>query len=242
MAAEPVLYALDAEGVATITMDDPDTRNALSAEMLSGLLGAFERARDEDGARCVVLASSHEKTFSSGANLGGFAADAPLVQRHFGSERFVSLFKLIGELGKPTIVVAGGHVLAGALGLALACDLIIASEKSKPGAVPALRPNMPCKVGPVRLGPSSSAWQVLHCWLNTRSPRAALPSWAKACVAERPTTIAAAAPAQLFITLLRTLRSMPLHVGRPRMDARGAPCVHARAEPACAGHPSDNPK
>ena len=45
---------------------------------------------------------------------------------------------------------------------------------------------MPCRVGPVRLGPSSSEWQVLHCWLNTRSPRAALPAWAKACVAERP--------------------------------------------------------
>jgi enoyl-CoA hydratase/carnithine racemase len=128
MAGEPVLYALDAEGVATITMNDPDTRNALSAEMLAGLIAAFERARDEAGARCVVLASSHEKTFSSGANLGGFAADAPLVERHFGSERFVGLFKLIGELGKPTIVAAGGHVLAGALGIALACDLIVASE------------------------------------------------------------------------------------------------------------------
>ena len=128
MAGEPVLYALDAEGVATITMNDPDTRNALSAEMLAGLIAAFERAREEGDARCVVLASSHERTFSSGANLGGFAADAPLVARHFGSERFVSLFKLIGELGKPTVVAAGGHVLAGALGIALACDLIVASD------------------------------------------------------------------------------------------------------------------
>jgi enoyl-CoA hydratase len=128
MATEKVLYACDEQGVATITMNDPDTRNALSAEMLSGLTAAFERAREEEGARCVVLASSHERTFSSGANLGGFAADAPLVERHFGSERFVGLFKLIGELGKPTVVAAGGHVLAGALGIALACDLIVASE------------------------------------------------------------------------------------------------------------------
>src|SRR5207237_2674741 len=93
-----------------------------------GLIEAFERARDEERVRCVVLASSHEKTFSSGANLGGFAADAPLVHRHFASERFVSLFKLIGELGKPTLCAARGHVLAGALGIALACDLIVASE------------------------------------------------------------------------------------------------------------------
>ncbi len=76
----------------------------------------------------MVLASSHEKVFSSGANLGGFAGDVPLVYKHFGSERFVGLFKLIGALGKPVICAARGHVLAGALGIALACDLIVASE------------------------------------------------------------------------------------------------------------------
>jgi enoyl-CoA hydratase len=133
VADDKVLYALDADGVATITMNDPGTRNALSAEMLGGLIVAFERAREEQAARCIVLASSHERTFSSGANLGGFAADAPLVQRHFGSERFVSLFKLIGGLGKPTVVAAGGHVLAGALGIALACDLIVASDEASFG-------------------------------------------------------------------------------------------------------------
>ncbi len=133
MAADIVLYELDEGGVATITLNDPDTRNALSADMLAGLTEAFERARDEPQARCVVLASSHEKTFSSGANLGGFAADVPLVDRHFGSERFVGLFKLIGELGKPTVCAADGHVLAGALGIALACDLIVASERASFG-------------------------------------------------------------------------------------------------------------
>jgi enoyl-CoA hydratase/carnithine racemase len=131
--ADVVLYELSDSGVATITLNDPDTRNALSPDMLGGLIAAFERARAEDAARCVVLASSHEKTFSSGANLGGFAADAPLVQRHFGSERFVGLFKLIGQLGKPTLCAADGHVLAGALGIALACDLIVASERASFG-------------------------------------------------------------------------------------------------------------
>src|ERR1700749_1658770 len=101
MAADPVLYALDETGIATITLDDPQTRNALSAEMLAGLIEAFERARDDDAARCVVLASSHERTFSSGANLSGFAAETALVHKHFAGERFVGLFKLIGELGKP---------------------------------------------------------------------------------------------------------------------------------------------
>jgi enoyl-CoA hydratase len=130
---DKVLYALDERGVARITLNDPDTRNALSAELLGGLIECFERAREEDDVRCVVLASSHERTFSSGANLSGFAAEMALVHKHFAGERFVSLFKLIGELGKPTLCAARGHVLAGALGIALACDLIVASESASFG-------------------------------------------------------------------------------------------------------------
>ena len=130
MPTEKVLYEVAADGVATITLNDPDTRNALSAELLGGLIEAFEAARAEERVRCVVLRSSHERTFSSGANLSGFAADQALVHKHFGSERFVGLFKLIGELGKPTVCAAGGHVLAGSLGIALCCDLIVASESA----------------------------------------------------------------------------------------------------------------
>jgi enoyl-CoA hydratase/carnithine racemase len=128
-----VLYEIDARGVATITLNDPDTCNALSAELLGGLLENLRRAREEEAVRCVVLASSHERTFSSGANLAGFAADTPLVHKHFAGEGFVEVFKLIGALGKPTICVARGHVLAGALGIALACDLILASEAASFG-------------------------------------------------------------------------------------------------------------
>jgi enoyl-CoA hydratase len=133
MAYEHLLYEVGDKGVATITLDEPDTRNALSNELLGELIDAFESARDDEGARCVVLTSSHERVFSSGANLGGFAGDVPLVHKHFGSERFVRLFRLIGELGKPTICAANGHVLAGSLGIALACDLIVAKEGAEFG-------------------------------------------------------------------------------------------------------------
>jgi enoyl-CoA hydratase len=128
VASEKVLYELDARGVASITLNDPDTRNALSVELLEGLAHSLERARADAQARCVVLRSSDERTFSSGANLAGFAAETPLVHKHFGSERFAGIFRLIGELGKPTLCAARGHVLAGALGIALACDLILAGE------------------------------------------------------------------------------------------------------------------
>jgi enoyl-CoA hydratase/carnithine racemase len=122
-----VLYEVS-HGVARISMNQPETRNALSDELLDDLIAAFAHARTDPDARCVVLASTHEKVFSSGGNLKGFAADLPLVHKHAGIERFPRLFHLIGELGKPTICAAGGHVLAGALGLALACDLVIAKE------------------------------------------------------------------------------------------------------------------
>src|SRR5204862_649022 len=117
-----------ADHVATVALDQPDTRNALSDELLEDLLDALARAKADDEVRCVVLASTHEKVFSSGGNLAGFAADVPLIHKHFGTEKFPGLFRLMGELGKPTICAAGGHVLAGALGLALACDLIVAKD------------------------------------------------------------------------------------------------------------------
>ncbi len=126
---DTLLYDVS-DGVATVTLNQPDTRNALSGELLGELIAAFESARDDDDVRCVVLTSSHETTFSSGANLAGFAADVPIIHRHFGTGRFPELFRLIGSLPKPTICAANGHVLAGALGIALACDLIIAKESA----------------------------------------------------------------------------------------------------------------
>ncbi len=126
---ETVRYDV-AEGVATIAMNQPDTRNAMSDALLTDLIAALESARDDDAVRVVVLASTHESTWSAGGNLAGFAADVPLVHKHFGTDRFPSIFKLIGQLGKPVIASIDGHCLAGAFGLALACDLIVASEKA----------------------------------------------------------------------------------------------------------------
>jgi enoyl-CoA hydratase/carnithine racemase len=125
---DTVRYEVADTGVATIALDQPETRNALSDAVLDDLIAAFEAARDDDAVRCVILTSTHEKVFSSGGNLAGFAADAPLVHKHFATDRFPRLFRLIGELGKPSICAANGHVLAGALGIALACDLVVARE------------------------------------------------------------------------------------------------------------------
>jgi enoyl-CoA hydratase/carnithine racemase len=123
-----VAYEVDAAGVGTVTLDDGGTRNALSPAMVEGLLGAFQWAADDERVRCVVLRSSHPTVFSSGASLGTFAAEAPLATKHFATERLLGLFKLIGSFPKPTLCAVGGHALAGAIGIVLCCDLVVASE------------------------------------------------------------------------------------------------------------------
>lgn len=123
-----VRYEVDDHGAAYLTLDNPETRNALSDELLDELLGAFQRARDADDVRVVVLGSSHPRIFSAGGDLKAFASDTPTITKHAGLDRFPRLYELIGGLGKPVICAASGDVLAGAFGLALACDLVIARE------------------------------------------------------------------------------------------------------------------
>ena len=145
MAYDTLRYDVADTGVATITLDQPENRNALSHELLAELIAAYEAARDDDQVRCVILTSSHDRVFSSGANLGGFAADVPLVHKHFGFTGLLPrLFALIAGLPKPTICAANGHVLAGALGIALACDLVVAREGAEFGTYARGRPR---KVG-----------------------------------------------------------------------------------------------
>jgi enoyl-CoA hydratase/carnithine racemase len=124
---EQVTYEV-ADGVATVTLNNPEKRNMLSGQMLAELVDAMERARDSEEARAVVLTGAGDKTFCAGADLGGFAADVPLIEKHFASDLFLDFFRLMPRLGKPSLCAVNGHVLAGGMGLALSCDLVIAKQ------------------------------------------------------------------------------------------------------------------
>jgi enoyl-CoA hydratase len=126
MSEDLVLYEVS-DGVATVTLNDPEKRNRLSGEMLAELVAAIRRARDDEDARAVVLTGAG-KAFCAGADLGGFGSDAPTIAKHFGTDLFLEFFRLMPRLGKPTLCAANGHVVAGGLGLALSCDLVIAKE------------------------------------------------------------------------------------------------------------------
>jgi enoyl-CoA hydratase len=129
---EELLYEVKG-GVARVTLNRPDQRNALNAELLGSLVEAMRSARDDEAVRAVVLTGAGDKVFCAGADLGGFAADGPLVEKHFASDLFLEFFRLMPRLGKPSLCAANGHVLAGGMGLALSCDLVIAKEGARFG-------------------------------------------------------------------------------------------------------------
>ena len=136
MAFETIRYDVaQGTGVATIALDQPETRNALSDQVLDELSEAFAAARD--GRRPSAASCSRPRTRRSSPPAATSRASPPTCRWSRSTSRRVrssrALFRLIGELGKPTLCAANGHVLAGSLGLALACDLIVAREDARFG-------------------------------------------------------------------------------------------------------------
>src|ERR1700709_65880 len=117
-----------AGGAARVTLATPQNRHMLSGQMLAELVDAMKTAKAAEEVRAVVLTGAGDKVFCAGADLGGFAPDASLVEKHFASDLFLEFFRLMPRLGKPSLCAANGHVLAGGMGLALSCDLVIAKE------------------------------------------------------------------------------------------------------------------
>jgi enoyl-CoA hydratase len=137
--AELVSYRLESatpQGdamAAYLTLNDPGRRNALSDALLDQLSTLLQQAADDPDVRVIVLTSSHPKIFSSGGNLDAFADNRATIVKYAGLTRFPSLFRTLTGIDKPVLCAANGDVLAGALGIALACDLIIAKESIRLG-------------------------------------------------------------------------------------------------------------
>jgi len=127
---EELLYAL-ASGVATLTLNRPEKRNALSASLITALRQAVDRAGRDDEVRVVVLTGAGDKAFCAGADLE--AAGGGFLGGHQGRGEMARLFEDLWALGKPTIARVRGYALAGGFGLALACDLVVAAEDAQFG-------------------------------------------------------------------------------------------------------------
>ena len=130
---ENVLYEV-ADHVATVTINRPEVRNAMNDAVLGELREAMSRARADEDVRVVVLTGAGDKAFCAGADLkGGITQRGALASHHARSE-LVELFLDMAALGRPIVARVNGHALAGGFGLAMACDIVVASEAATFGA------------------------------------------------------------------------------------------------------------
>ena len=119
--------------VRTLTIDRPDQRNSLNGEVLDGLLREFRTASQDDTVRVVVLTGAGDRAFCAGADLSDIAPDAGAVAQHEGRAKLRQLFAVAAELDRPLVGRVNGHALAGGLGVALLCDLLVAADDAQFG-------------------------------------------------------------------------------------------------------------
>ncbi len=123
-----------ADGVARLTINRPERRNALSWDVLRQLREALAVIKAEPEARVVVLTGAGDRAFSAGADLSGMAEGAGFLDLHDARGEIAGLFGDLWSLGKPTIAKVRGYCLAGGFGVALACDLVVAADDATFGA------------------------------------------------------------------------------------------------------------
>jgi enoyl-CoA hydratase len=129
-AEEQVSYELS-DGVARVTIDRAERRNALSPEVVRGLAESLNKAESED-ARVVVLTGAGDKAFCAGGDLGGMT-DEGRVAQHYTRAEVGDLFRAMRRSPLPIVARVNGHALAGGFGLMLACDHVIAVDDAELG-------------------------------------------------------------------------------------------------------------
>jgi methylglutaconyl-CoA hydratase len=122
------------EGIARITLNRPEKRNALSPQLIAGLAAALTRSAQEPNVRVVILSGAGQD-FCSGADLAAFdrAAEASVLDHLETARALAAVFLQMRHHPRPIVAAVRGRALAGGCGLATACDLIVAAESAKFG-------------------------------------------------------------------------------------------------------------
>jgi enoyl-CoA hydratase len=113
------------EGVALITLDRPEVLNALDFETLAQLTEALEAYDDDPDCRCMVITGAGERAFASGADIGEMAEATPVS---LGVSNTFARWERIGKIRTPIIAAVRGYALGGGCELAMACDMVVASD------------------------------------------------------------------------------------------------------------------
>lgn len=119
------------DGIAYLTLNRPEKRNALSPRLIQELTEALRDA-DADAAVRVVAIRGAGKDFCSGIDLSALErlAEASVLENLSDVDLLVDLFVLIRQMKKPVVALVHGRALAGGAGLATACDLILAADSA----------------------------------------------------------------------------------------------------------------
>ncbi|HET6817728.1 MAG TPA: enoyl-CoA hydratase-related protein [Mycobacteriales bacterium] len=120
-------------GVLSLTIDREDKRNALSRDVLQGLLDAVSAAGSDDEVNVVVVRSAGEKVFCAGADLAVMSNDATGLEQHEGRGLLKDLVVAMRTCAKPIVARVQGLCLAGGIGLAAGCDVVLAKESAQFG-------------------------------------------------------------------------------------------------------------
>jgi methylglutaconyl-CoA hydratase len=128
-----ILYALE-QGVAHITLNRPEKRNALDAVLISEVRDALRSSATDENVR-VVLITGAGTDFCSGADLSGLERtfNAGVLDHMADARNMAELFLEMRHHPRPIVAAVRGRALAGGCGLATACDLIVAAESAKFG-------------------------------------------------------------------------------------------------------------
>ena len=119
------------DSLAWITLNRPNVRNAQNDDLRAEVLWALEDSRDADNVHIIILTGAGDKAFSAGADISEFPKRMPAdILRGKGRKRMTDLLR---EIPKPAIAMVNGLALGGGCELAMACDIIIASENAQFG-------------------------------------------------------------------------------------------------------------
>jgi enoyl-CoA hydratase len=117
------------EPIAVVRLNRPEHLNALSSELMRELVGALENLDADEAVRCIVLAGD-ERAFAAGADISELR-DTATIDLYFGAR--LDLWDAIRSIRTPLVAAVSGYCLGGGCELAMACDLIVASESAQFG-------------------------------------------------------------------------------------------------------------
>jgi len=129
MTTKPVLTAVDADGVVTITFNRPEVHNAIDETVIAEFKKALRKVADDPRARLVVI-GGHGQSFCAGADLNWMKRTARYTeeQNFRDALEFTELLSLLDRMPKPTVARVHGPVYGGGVGIAVACDIAIGSR------------------------------------------------------------------------------------------------------------------